>query len=382
MTMPALLPPTATRSPCDQARTQRARVAGLLADGKLVRTARVIAWANRLCAEEASTSWAVEALVDAELGRYTEARALADRLDARADDAGKQAAAEARAIVDERDRTFPNTDDAKKEMRRLYYEATATQDGKNHSAARGLFLGAWSAWHPNGQALLGAGLSAQALGQLPEAQRLFDRATAEMERAQASDNDAARLAGRSEADLPIARVTPEIVSGLLGIEGVAWSPDGRLLAVVYSDGVALLDTTTWRERFRLRGQGRFVTAAAFAPDGPRSPRPHWTGACGCGCRIRGTAAHLSRTCQRGDIAGVRARRPHPRLRLRGPDRATMERDVRRDLTNLAGAYGLRDLDSFRARRPHLASGSEDQTWRVRTPLRGRRCTFCEGTGAT
>jgi hypothetical protein len=220
-----------------------------------------------MCPAEASRSWAVEVVVLAELARYAEARALADRIDREGDDAAKRAAAQARSTASERDQVFEDTNEAKTEMRGLFGQATVAQDAKEHARAKELFEQAWSKWHPNGPALFGAGLSAKALGDAAAAQRLFDRAMAELENAQAAANEKAKAAGRDEKDLVPAKVTVEVSNGFDYVDAVAWAPDGKVLAVADSTEVALVDSLTGRDRYRLLGHTLGVTSVALTPDG-------------------------------------------------------------------------------------------------------------------
>ena len=62
---------------CVVAQQQRARAPGLLGEGKLHRTLRVLAAADRRCPAERPVTWAVEVEALAELGRYDAARELA-----------------------------------------------------------------------------------------------------------------------------------------------------------------------------------------------------------------------------------------------------------------------------------------------------------------
>src|SRR5262249_13957212 len=57
---------------------------------------------------------------------------------------------------------------------------------------------------------------------------------------------------------------------LKGGLGVAFSPDGKLLACAFSDStVKLLDTQTGNELHTLKGHTGGVTSVAFSPDGTR-----------------------------------------------------------------------------------------------------------------
>src|SRR5262249_17879336 len=85
---PTPAPPSASaspapppRPPCDVAAEQRARVPGVLKEGRLDRTVRVIERADALCPSSAPETW--EALVKTlvELGRWQDARKVADAID-------------------------------------------------------------------------------------------------------------------------------------------------------------------------------------------------------------------------------------------------------------------------------------------------------------
>ncbi|MDF0674846.1 MAG: TIR domain-containing protein [Nitrospira sp.] len=55
--------------------------------------------------------------------------------------------------------------------------------------------------------------------------------------------------------------------GVLGIESVALSPDGKLLATAADNVAKLWDTSTGRERTSLKGHESTIDAIAFSPDG-------------------------------------------------------------------------------------------------------------------
>ena len=115
-------PATPAETACERATRQRARASGLLAEGKLDRTVRVLREATALCADAEHETWAPLVSALAEVGRYAEARALAQRIEASAaaSDASREAAKAARALCAERDRTYPESDEAKAEMERFY----------------------------------------------------------------------------------------------------------------------------------------------------------------------------------------------------------------------------------------------------------------------
>src|SRR5207245_3722291 len=72
---------------------------------------------------------------------------------------------------------------------------------------------------------------------------------------------------QTTSDAARASVKRDVPNGFRGVDKVAWSPDGRLLAVADDEEVALVETRTWRERFRLVGVGAEITSIAFSPDG-------------------------------------------------------------------------------------------------------------------
>ncbi|HOU92571.1 MAG TPA: WD40 repeat domain-containing protein, partial [Polyangiaceae bacterium] len=194
---------------CAVARQQRARAPGLLGEGKLHRTLRVLAEADRRCPAGRPETWAVEVEALAELGRSEAARELARTIegDPRATDADRAAARRVLGIVAERDRTSPDP-----------------------------------------EALYAAARNAKRAGRAAEAQRLLDRAVSELERVTGAE---------VTTDAP-ERMCPATVT---------WSPDGALLAVTDGMDVVVREVATLRERVRLGGHGSVVSAVAFSPDG-------------------------------------------------------------------------------------------------------------------
>ncbi len=192
-------PPAPAETPAEHAARLRARVPGLLAQGKLDRALRVLAFADTVWPASEPESWAPRVDALAEIGRYAEARKLAAEIDAdpRSTPEAKAHAAAARAKVTAEDETRADGDRTKAPVR--------------------------------AQALLGAGLSAKKLGRLPEAQRLFDRAAVELTRASSEQLQLDTRLGFDGTTL-----------------GVAWPGDGHLLAVGALHGVFLFDTSTWR----------------------------------------------------------------------------------------------------------------------------------------
>src|SRR5262249_41816287 len=50
---------------------------------------------------------------------------------------------------------------------------------------------------------------------------------------------------------------------------VAWSPDGKQLALSRERMVEICDPTTWQKALTLRGHTDFITSVAWSPDGKR-----------------------------------------------------------------------------------------------------------------
>jgi WD40 repeat protein len=251
-------PASPASGPCRDAADRRARVAPLLQKGKLERAVGAITEANRLCPTSAGETWAAEVATLVELGRYVEARKLANDLGAAAPAPARAAADAALKDLERLDRTFPDTPEAAAGRDRLLGEAdelaARTADPAAQRASVERYLAAWEAWRPNPRALVGAGLAARALGDEARAQRLLDRALAELPAAPAV-----------EAERPLYGSAWNVVS----------TRDGRLVAAVhardphetYVTGITILDTHTLREQVRLRGHGDTVAMIAFSPDG-------------------------------------------------------------------------------------------------------------------
>jgi hypothetical protein len=76
--------PPAAGAACEQAAVSRARVPGLLAEGKLDRVVRVVEESDRVCPETAPTTWPALLETLLELGRWEEAESLAAEIGRRA----------------------------------------------------------------------------------------------------------------------------------------------------------------------------------------------------------------------------------------------------------------------------------------------------------
>lgn len=218
------MPPTsesnAEAARCDAAAVERQRVPGLLAEGKLHRAGRVIARADELCPTEAEASAEHARAIRAELRDGAEFGPA-----------------------------LPDTDEAKAPMRATYREAVAKEDAGALEEALRLYLQAWQEWHPNGQALVQAGLVAKKLGRDVAAQRLFDRGLFELERS----------TGRS--------AEVEITNGVGSARAVAWSKGGRI-AVASARELHVVSQGSLRETVRV-DLGGDASEVAFSPDGAR-----------------------------------------------------------------------------------------------------------------
>lgn len=240
--------------PCAIAARLRSKVQPLLESGRLHRSAQVIQKADQLCPASAAITWPPLAATLVELGRYAEARRIAASIEAdpKASSEARAAAAATKAKCNELDKAFPDTEDAKKEMRRLLEEGQKAEQA-NDSASLGIaeekYIAAWNAWRPNGDALLAAGRVAQKLGQTALAQRLFDRALADVERDQHSN------------------VVLDIPNGFSGkIHALTWSLDGQRLVVAHGREISFFDAA-WHEVARFTGHTEPIQALAFSPDG-------------------------------------------------------------------------------------------------------------------
>lgn len=218
---------SAQSGPCEVARLHRARVPGLLREGRLDRTVRVIEHADKLCPSTARASYAALLETLADLGRFDDVRAVADRVDA-----DPSASPEARA--------------AAKRAREKAGEPSAD----------------------TGRGLLEEGLAARARGDLPAAQRLFDRAAVllALESGASLALDFPNGLGFASA-LPWAGVPDGAARATSSGDPVfAASSSGRLLALADGARVAIVESATMRETLGLEGHRGDVTALAVSPD--------------------------------------------------------------------------------------------------------------------
>lgn len=236
---------TAPADPCADSALERARVPGLLAEGKLHRARRVLRRANELCDASKRETWAAEVATLADLAAWDEARTLASIIqgDAFAPTDARAAAADALARATKLDVQFVDSDEAKRPMREKYRAAQEQAEAGNASGARDLYVEAWALWRPNGQALVQAGLEARKGGDVAGAQRLFDRGLEELERAKGA----------------ITRV--DVPNGLPST-GLSWSSRGRI-AVNDGRGVSIVAQHSLAEVLRIDG----LLEGVFSPDG-------------------------------------------------------------------------------------------------------------------
>jgi WD40 repeat protein len=248
----SLAPAPPTHASCEAASTERARVPALLAEGRLDRTARVIARADTLCAKSAPETWGALVTVLAELGKPEEALRIADMIDASpaSSDASRAAARDARQTLAALEKK-PGDGAAKEAMEKVYRAAEQSLEKKQYAEAKKGFLDAWSLSRPNGKALFAAGLCAKKMGDGAGAQRLFDRAVAELERSSGKN---------------VAIAVPLGFPG--GVDVLALNNDGRMLAIGVGSVVSIRDQRLHlREIMRLEGHAGTVTQLAFSPDG-------------------------------------------------------------------------------------------------------------------
>jgi hypothetical protein len=214
---PASKPP-APSTPCGAASSRRSLAATRFAEGKTHRALSLLDDADKTCPESAFGSWELRVAALAEIGSSDEALALAGVIDAAADapPRAKQAAAAARALVAER-RSTPQ---------------------------------------PDGEALADAGMAALAAGKPVDAQRLFDRAIADLE-------------ARTHATLGWYLLDdPED-----NVVTVVSSPDGRFMAARMRGDVIVADRSTARRRLMLTSSGDREDMV-FSPDGKHLTLPH------------------------------------------------------------------------------------------------------------
>ncbi len=335
------------KAPCEQARELRAQVSEYVEQGKLDRTVRTLQSADALCPSESASTWAIQVTALGDVGLWAEARALADRIEASKDapPAARTAAQATRAKIALEDKAPADPAAARETARKLASEAQAAAAKGEHVLAKARWLAAWEAYHPNGEALLGAGLATRALNDPAGAQRLGARAIVDYEKESGQ---------KLELDVP---------NGFGGfVHAVAWNDSARLLAVAHRTFVTVIDSITLRTRVRLRGHDQTVTGVAFAPHG----RELATSARDGTVRLWELATGLQRHALEGhvgDVTAVAYDRSGGLVASAGADRTIRLWDAKTGAPQgvLEGHGGAVTSLAFAKTGAALASASDDKT---------------------
>jgi WD40 repeat protein len=350
---PAVTTKAASKIPCDIADVLRGKVTHLRETGRLERASKAIEKADALCVDTAPESWAAHVAILAELGRTTEAKALASLIETspRAPETAKHAVAAARELVDRQEKRLaePNkakVDKAKADAKKYLREGEIAEAAGDAKKALDRFRRSQDEW-PSFLALGGAGMAAKKLGDTVEAQRLFDRAIVELEKASGKTLD---------IDVP---------NGFTGsVTSVAWAPSGLRLAVAHGEGVSILSTSTFRERVRLLDLGK-PRAVAFSADGSLVV----TGSDDRGVRVwdAATGALLQTFKEHtGEVTSV-AFSPNGKMLASGAKDSTVRVwDLTKNVILRVFTDHTNDVNSvaFSPDSKRLASGSTDNTVRV------------------
>ena len=251
---------------CETAAIQRARIPALVSEGRLDRVSRVIDRIRMLCSESAPETWAIEVSTLADLGRASEARALADAIESSAESNLEARAAATRARRRVEELTSEVAAPPKEAVAAALVAATKALSERRFGEAKRGFLDAWSWTRPNPHALYWAGHAAKEQGEAPDAQRLFDRAMSE----------AVQMTGKSPSvERPIVNFGP----GAEKAATLAWSHDGRFLAEATYGAISIRDRVVgFTEVVRLDAPGP-LGSIAFSKDGERlvAGGPDWVG---------------------------------------------------------------------------------------------------------
>ncbi len=350
---PAAAAKSAAKNPCDTADALRGKVAHLREMGRLERASKAIEKADALCVDTAPESWAAHVAILAELGRTTEAKALASLIETspRAPETAKHAVAAARELIDRQERRLAEpgkakVDKAKADAKKLLREGEIAEAAGDAKKALVSFRKSQDEW-PSFLALGGAGMAAKKLGDSVEAQRLFDRAIVELEKASGKTLD---------IDVP---------NGFTGsVISVAWAPSGFRLAVAHGEGVSILSTVDFRERVRLVDLGK-PRAVAFSADGTLVV----TGSDDRGVRIWDAATGgLLQTFKEhtGEVTSV-AFAPSGKMLASGAKDATVRVwDLTKNVISRVFTEHTSDVNSvaFSTDSKRLVSGSADNTVRI------------------
>lgn len=239
--------------PCDVAARERARAAGLLAEGRLDRCIRVIRRADAMCPQSAPDTWETLMMALAEVGRADEARSVAAQIE-KAAQASSESRGAAKRIVDKMSAPSSTSPDTKRAAEDAFAKATIARGNKRHGEAKKGFLEAWSLSKPNGRALYWAGMSAKELGDKAEAQKLFDRAMVELE---------------ITTGKPVIVEAPVYLGGSYWRgDAAAWSRDGRWFASAIGKVMTIRDRfLDFTEVLTFEPHEHEIRRLAISPDG-------------------------------------------------------------------------------------------------------------------
>ena len=236
-------------TPCEIAAQQRARAPGLLAEGKLNRTMRVLDKADKLCPADANKSMPALLQVTAEMGLVARAKELLAKAEKDADAGAGQSVDVAKEWIGKYERPVDESQTAKDVRNELWATAEDAAEKRDWATAKTSYLAYWEVKHPMGEALVRAANATRELKDEVGARRLADRAIVELEAQQRKPMN---------VDAP---------NGFGGIAGLTVSPSGRMLAVANESQISIISTVTLVPARTLSGQAHVFTSVAFSPDG-------------------------------------------------------------------------------------------------------------------
>ncbi|HEX7603061.1 MAG TPA: WD40 repeat domain-containing protein [Polyangiaceae bacterium] len=221
--------PVVVSPACVAAREVRAKAVELDLGGHEVLALAKIDEANGACPGERATSEALEAVLLANIGVCSRARALSP---------GGDAGATAKRVTTICDALEAPPKGTEASMRAKTREAYAKERAKDFAGAKALYLEAWTELHPNPRALENAARMATLAGDAAESRRLRDRTLAE---AEATEHAPALLTNR----VRVVRGAPRLVGTTLLL-----AEDGKVVA---------RDTQTGELRVLLDASGADMT---------------------------------------------------------------------------------------------------------------------------